>query len=126
MAVILSELQSKYINERILLLETCMGNLCETFGKIARKNARLRDTNDHLVSIINEYSGKEKINTSTKKGLVNFSSFLSAVEDYRHAMVNNVILHLKKIDIFYIELNLKRLKESRKKLYNQSVNIRSI
>ena len=81
------ELQSKVITERILLLETSMGNLCETFGKIARKNARLRDTSDHLVSTINEYSGKEKINTSSKKGLVNYSSFLSAVEDYRTAMV---------------------------------------
>ena len=64
-----------------------MENLCETFGKIARKNARLRDASDHMVSIINEYSGKEKINSSSKKGLVNYSSFLSAVEDYRHAMV---------------------------------------
>jgi len=64
-----------------------MGNLCENFGKIARKNARLRDTSDHLVAVINEYSGKEKINTSSKKGLVNYSSFLSAVEDYRTAMV---------------------------------------
>lgn len=64
-----------------------MGNLCENFGKIARKNARLRDTSDHLVNIINEYSGKEQINSSTKRGLVNFSSYLSALEDYRHAMV---------------------------------------
>ena len=75
------------ITERIDLLETCMGNLCENFGKIARKNARLRDTSDNLVGVLNEYSGKEKINTSTKKGLVNYSSFLSAVEDYRNAMV---------------------------------------
>lgn len=82
-----SESQSKVITERIDLLETCMGNLCENFGKIARKNARLRDTSDHLVSVINEYSGKEKINSSSKKGLVNYSSYLSTVEDYRHAMV---------------------------------------
>ena len=81
-----------------------MGNLCENFGKIARKNARLRDTSDHLVSVINEYSGKEKINTRSKKGLVNFSSFLSAVEDYRTAMVswnfflilNFILIELKK------------------------------
>jgi hypothetical protein len=64
-----------------------LGNLCDNFGKIARKNARLRDTSDQMVSTLNEYSGKEKINTSTKKGLVNYSSFLSAVEDYRNAMV---------------------------------------
>jgi hypothetical protein len=67
-----------------------MGNLCENFGKIARKNARLRDTSDIMVSILNEYSGKEKINTSSKKGLVNYSSFLSAVEDYRNAMIERV------------------------------------
>ena len=85
-----SELQSKVISERINLLETCMENLCETFGKVARKNARLRDASDHMVSVINEYSGKEKINSSSKKGLVNFSSFLSAVEDYRHAMVRQI------------------------------------
>ncbi len=80
-------MQSKVITERIDLLENCLGNLCDNFGKIARKNARLRDTSDQMVSILNEYSGKEKINTSTKKGLVNYSSFLSAVEDYRNAMV---------------------------------------
>lgn len=85
---IFSESQSKVIKERIDLLETCMGNLCENFGKIARKNARLRDTSDHLVMVLNQYSGKEQINSSTKKGLVNFSSYLSTVEDYRHAMVN--------------------------------------
>lgn len=70
-------------------METCMGNLCENFGKIARKNARLRDTSDHLVSVINEYSGKEQINSSSKKGLVNYSSYMSAVEDYRNAMASN-------------------------------------
>jgi len=31
------ELQSKVVTERIILLETSMGNLCENFGKIARK-----------------------------------------------------------------------------------------
>ena len=75
------------ITERIDLLENCMGNLCENIGKIARKNARLRDTSDEMVLILSEYSGKEKINTTSKKGLLNFSSFLSAVEDYRNAMV---------------------------------------
>lgn len=84
---LLSESQSKVIKERIDLLEGCMGNLCENFGKIARKNARLRDTSDHLVTVLNQYSGKEQINSSTKKGLVNYSSYLSTVEDYRHAMV---------------------------------------
>lgn len=64
-----------------------MGNLCENFGKIARKNARLRDSSDLLVGVINEYSAKERINTSTKKGLLNYSSYLSTVEDYRNAMV---------------------------------------
>lgn len=70
-----------------------MGNLCDVFGKVARKNARLRDTGDQMVSIIVEYSGKEKINTSSKKGLVNYSSFVSAVEDYRNAMVNNHLFY---------------------------------
>lgn len=86
-----SESQSKVIKERIDLLETCMGNFCENFGKIARKNARLRDTSDHLVTVLNQYSGKEQINSSTKKGLVNFGSYLSTVEDYRHAMVKSQV-----------------------------------
>ena len=82
-----SEPQSKFITDRINLLEQSMGNLCDSFGKIARKNARLRDTTDGLVNILIEYSAKEKINTSTKKGLSSYSSYLSAVEDYRNAMV---------------------------------------
>lgn len=71
-----------------------MGSLCETFGKIARKNARLRDTTDCLVGVLNEYSAKEKINTSSKKGLYSFSSFLSAVEDYRNAMVSHTTVEV--------------------------------
>lgn len=84
------ELQSKVINDRISLLESSMGSLCDNFGKIARKNARLRDTTDNLVGILTEYSAKEKINTSSKKGLVAFSSFVSTVEDYRNAMIERI------------------------------------
>lgn len=85
-----NESQSKVINDRIALLETTMGGLCDTFGKIARKNARLRDTTDGLVAQLTEYSAKEKINTNSKKGLVSFGSFVSAVEDYRNAMIERV------------------------------------
>jgi hypothetical protein len=67
-----------------------MGNLCENFGRIARKNARVRDSSDSLVFALNEYASKEKTNSSSRKGLVNFSSYLSAVEDYRQAMIERV------------------------------------
>ena len=109
-----------------------MGNLCENFGKIARKNARLRDTSDSLVGVLNEYSGKEKINTSTKKGLVNYSSFLSAVEDYRNAMVTyNTTLYrinTRKIDPYLVMpfVCLFRLNALRKRLFSLLASIKNI
>lgn len=112
---LLSESQSKVIKERIDLLETCMGNLCENFGKIARKNARLRDTSDHLVTVLNQYSGKEQINSSTKKGLVNYSSYLSTVEDYRHAMVKLPPIYKSTINRLIVYSSNLRLIELRRR-----------
>lgn len=82
------DLQYKEIQERINVLETGMGNMCSSFGRIARKNARLRDSSDLLVYVLNEYSNKEKINSSLRRGLVNYGGYLSAVEEYRTAMVS--------------------------------------
>lgn len=88
-----------------------MGNLCENFGKIARKNARLRDTSDHMVTVINEYSGKEQINSSSKKGLVNFSSYLSAVEDYRHAMVSYLLKYILFYSFIVLFVKIERIEK---------------
>jgi hypothetical protein len=71
----------------MIILEKFLGDLCQNFGKVARKNAALRDTGDTIVSSILEYAGKEKINTSSIQGLRNYANFLSASEDYRNAMV---------------------------------------
>jgi hypothetical protein len=67
-----------------------MGNLCDNFGRIARKNARVRDCTDTLVLALNEYASREKTNSSSRKGLVNFGGYLCAVEDYRSAMIDRV------------------------------------
>ena len=82
-----SEPQSKVITRRIALLEKYLGDLCQQFGKISRKNARLRDTSDSIASTILEYAGKEQINTSSIQGLKNYAQYLSSVEDYRNALV---------------------------------------
>jgi hypothetical protein len=83
-----SELQSKVITERINALEKYLGDLCVSFGKVSRKNARVRDTGDSIVSTILEYVSKEKINTSSIQGLRSFAQYLSSVEDYRNTLVN--------------------------------------
>lgn len=97
-----SEPQSKVITRRIALLEKFLGDLCQGFGKVSRKNARLRDTGDSIASILIEYASKEQINTSSIQGLKNYAQYLSAVEDYRNAYV--------RFNCFNIEISDKKMK----------------
>lgn len=61
--------------------------MCVQFGKVCRKQARLRDCNDQLVQNMFEFADRERINTSLRQSLQQSASYLSAVEDYRNTLV---------------------------------------
>ena len=61
--------------------------MCVQFGKVCRKEARLRDCNDQLVQNMFEFADRERINTSLRQSLQQSAGYLSAVEDYRNTLV---------------------------------------
>jgi hypothetical protein len=79
---------TKFVLDRINQAEKYLGSICVQFGKVCRKEARLRDCNDVLVQNMFEFADRERLNTSLRQNLQQYASYLSAVEDYRNALVN--------------------------------------
>lgn len=75
--------------DRVNQVEKYLGSMCVQFGKVCRKEARLRDCNDQLVQNMFEFADRERINTSLRQSLQQSAGYLSAVEDYRNTLVNN-------------------------------------
>lgn len=79
---------TKFVLDRINQAEKYLGTTCVQIGKVCRKEARLRDCNDQFVHHMFEFADREKINTSLRQSLQQYASYLSAVEDYRNALVS--------------------------------------
>jgi cell shape-determining protein MreC len=79
---------TKFVLDRINQAEKYLGTMCVQFGKVCRKEARVRDCNDELVQNMFEYADRERINTSFRQSLQQYASYLSAVEDYRNTLVS--------------------------------------
>ena len=79
---------TKFVLDRINQAEKYLGSMCVQFGKVCRKEARLRDCNDELVQNMFEFADRERINTSLRQSLQQYASYLSAVEDYRNTLVS--------------------------------------
>ena len=75
--------------DRINQAEKYLGSICVQFGKVCRKEARLRDCNDGLVQNMVEFADRERINTSLRQNLQQYAGYLSAVEDYRNTLVGD-------------------------------------
>lgn len=50
---------------------------------------RLRDTSDEIVKVIQDYAEAENVNRSLRNGLLQFSSTLLAIGDYRCFLVSD-------------------------------------
>jgi len=79
---------TKFVLDRINQAEKYLGSMCVQFGKVCRKEARLRDCNDEFVQNMFEFADRERINTSLRQSLQQYASYLSAVEDYRNTLVS--------------------------------------
>ena len=82
-----SSADTKFVKDRINHAEKYLGSICVQYGKICRKQARLRDSHDGLIQNMLEFADQERINTSMRQGLKQHAGYLSAAEDYRQAMV---------------------------------------
>ncbi|CAF2702538.1 unnamed protein product [Rotaria sp. Silwood2] len=81
---------TKFVLERINQTEKYLGSICLQFGKVCRKEARLRECNDQLVQNMFEFADRERINTSLRQSLQQYASYLSAVEDYRNTLIARI------------------------------------
>lgn len=120
-----SEKQSKFIFERISLVEKHFSEVCASLSAYTRKAARykkcirfclpylilfffnhirVRDKGDELAKSFQNYAMSEKINISLSKGLLNFSRALSLLSDHRDTEVirldTKVIQELANYDSF--------------------------
>ncbi|XP_069697975.1 CBY1-interacting BAR domain-containing protein 1 [Periplaneta americana] len=84
------EQQAKFIQERITLVEKHFAELCTIFAAYTRKNAGLRDKSDEVVKVIQDYAEAENVNKSLRNGLLQFSSTLSTIGDYRDTEVQRL------------------------------------
>ncbi|XP_074645786.1 CBY1-interacting BAR domain-containing protein 1-A-like [Tubulanus polymorphus] len=85
-----SESQSKFIQNRISMVEKHFGLLCDSFGAYARKSARLRDKADDVSTQVQSYAESETLNHTYKSALTKFSEYLSSVQDYRQAEISRL------------------------------------
>ncbi|CAF0750205.1 unnamed protein product [Adineta ricciae] len=81
---------TKFVLDRINQVEKYLGSICVQFGKVCRKEARLRDCNDAFVQNIFEFADRERLNTSLRESLQQYASYLSAVEDYRNTLISRI------------------------------------
>ncbi|PNF41586.1 Protein FAM92A-A [Cryptotermes secundus] len=84
------EQQARFIEERIASVEKHFAELCTIFAAYTRKCAGLRDKSDEAVKAIQDYAEAENVNRSLRNGLLQFSSTLSAIGDYRDAQVQRL------------------------------------
>lgn len=82
-----SEIEAKFIQDRIQFVERNLGEFCNIFAQYCRKTARLRDKGDDLAKIILNYAESENINKSLAMGLESFAESLSTVSDYGESRV---------------------------------------
>ncbi|CAF2052660.1 unnamed protein product [Rotaria magnacalcarata] len=81
---------TKFVLDRINQTEKYLGSICLQFGKVCRKEARLRDCNDSLAQNMFEFADRERINTTLRQSLQQYASYLSAVEDYRNTLITRI------------------------------------
>ncbi|CAL7946587.1 unnamed protein product [Xylocopa violacea] len=83
----IGEQEAKFVQDRISNVEKHFAELCTSFAAYTRKAARLRDKGDEIAKVIQTYAQSENINRSLSNGLINFSTTLSVIGDYRDAKV---------------------------------------
>lgn len=82
--------QPKFAKERTVFVENHFGQLCQTFGSITRKVARLRNKGDVLAKQLTKYASADEFSHSSTSNLKEFAKNLAAIQDYRHAEIGRL------------------------------------
>lgn len=80
--IFFSELEAKFIQNRIQSVEKNISELSNTFSQYSRKAGRLRDKNEDIYKTISNYAETENVNKSLSTGLENFADSLQYLTDF--------------------------------------------
>lgn len=86
----LSDPQSKLVLDRINMVEKSFGEMCSSFAALTRKTARLRDKNDDLAKVLQNYSELEKFNKTLSNGVCSVSKAMSFIADFHEMEVQRM------------------------------------
>lgn len=79
---IFSEIEAKFIQNRIHSFEKNILDLSNTFSQYSKKAGRLRDKNEEISKALYNYVENEIVNKSLSNGLENFADSLALLTDF--------------------------------------------
>lgn len=79
---IFSEIEAKFIQNRIHFVEKTVSELSNSFSEYSRKASRLRDKNEEIYHTISNYAEAENINKSLSMGLETLADSLQLLTDF--------------------------------------------
>lgn len=85
-----SEIEAKFIQNRIQSVEKNILELSNTFSQYSRKASRLRDKNEEIYKTISNYAETESVNKSLSSGLESLADSLQLLTDYGDKRVHNL------------------------------------
>ncbi|XP_050100128.1 CBY1-interacting BAR domain-containing protein 1 isoform X1 [Anopheles aquasalis] len=86
----LCEEQSKFIYDRIAIVEKHFGELCEAFAEYTRKVARVRDKADELAHATQDYCDAEKYNGTLATALSSLAKAVTLIGDFHDCRVKRL------------------------------------
>ncbi|XP_057366914.1 CBY1-interacting BAR domain-containing protein 1-like [Daphnia carinata] len=85
-----SATQTRFLQNRIQMIEKHFGEICTTLAVYTRKIAGLRDKGDCLAQTLNEYVAAENVNKNCSQGIKDFAENISFISDHRDTCVNRM------------------------------------
>ncbi|XP_039255435.2 CBY1-interacting BAR domain-containing protein 1-A-like [Styela clava] len=80
--------QTKFIREAVTKVEKNFGTICGQMGAVNRRSSRLRDKFDEMAKFMLNYANTEP--GPLKVTLTQFAEHISAVQDYRQALIDRM------------------------------------
>lgn len=85
-----NETRSKFIQERIRIVEKHVPQLGSALGDYVKKNAGLRDHGDKIAVVLENYAKNENVTISLKKQLTDFSDVILTVGTKRDVQIKDM------------------------------------
>lgn len=85
-----NETRSKFIQERIRVVEKHVPQLGSALGDYVKKNAGLRDHGDKIAVVLENYAKAENVTISLKKQLTDFADVILAIGSKRDVQIKDM------------------------------------